>query len=932
MKRFGVFLFSFIFLLLAGTILAPSFIDWNAYKSQLTELVKDKTGFICEVKGDLGFSILPMPRFYVNQVSLGKSQNDSPIASFERLDVHLLLKPLLSGHIKISSVNIVKPTIALEKTKNGDLNIITPQIESFLGNNKSKDRQDEQRKSALQAQSMPFDISLDKVQIKEGRFSYHDKETQRESSIQNINLDVSAQSLIGPFSVQGSLFYEGHAVNVNALTKRYDAEEKLFSARVDTLIQPGDISLTYNGIFSFDEKNGFSVQGQSALSIKDLAQTLTAYKIKTDEIGLKSGAFEAKGLLSADAQGLSYKDVTLAMNEQSLHADMTANFEPFSCNIGVSAPNIFALEPLINQGTTLKNTQIDIMLSDQTNISLTAALDAIEWENKSAKNITLGAKLVQDKVILESLSIKDFGGATLNASGEIKDRHKQEGITAYLEGKSLNIKDFVKWLGGDVKTWPDKVKKTEVKAKFTGSGETLEVTANLSAMDAKVMVGGKIDTPFKKPMLRGITMQLKHKNMNDVLRIFGDVDLKDKSFHKPLDIYAEISQEGETYAFKDIKGDLSGTSVEGTAKLNLSIERPNLSANLKFGKITAQSVLNDTDRIYSKAEKAKKKEGGKKESQESQETQKWSKKAFDTALFHLIDLDLNLSAQAIKYGNWPLIDPQMTLKLKNGALSITDLKANVFNGTVRSSISAQVENETRAPIHFESKSAFKNVNLEDLSKALIGESLADISGNGSLDLTLKSSGVSPAALIYDLGGEGKLSGAEIILKGVDVTNFVTALSDETKPGESLLNIWQGITDGGQTAFDTLDGAFKIQEGIVTIDSIILDGDMAKIDTTGAIDLPRWSLSTKHQMSVKNTDIPSFEIAFEGALNDPTQTFAQELLEDYLKRKLQRKMEKLFSKTLSGTISNDNEEGTNSGTTLEDAAQGALKDVLNNLLK
>jgi len=164
---------------------------------------------------------------------------------------------------------------------------------------------------------------------------------------------------------------------------------------------------------------------------------------------------------------------------------------------------------------------------------------------------------------------------------------------------------------------------------------------------------------------------------------------------------------------------------------------------------------------------------------------------------------------------------------------------------------------------------------------------------------------SPAALIYDLSGAGTVKGEDVLLDGVDVTRFVRALSLDSKPGDTVMGLWKGSTKGGQTAFETLDGAFTIKEGVVTLDKMDLDGAKAAIKTTGTVNLPNWTLSTKHSMSVKGegnapSDVPPFEIKVSGSLDNPAQDMAKGVLNDYLNQKIQRKLGDLLSKKLGGS--------------------------------
>ena len=985
MKRFFAFAFSLLILLIAAAVIVPSFIDWSAYKDQAAQVVREKAGLDLVIKGKVGFSLIPTPRLYVEEAALN-TIDEKPLVAFERLEVNVELAPLFNKQVKVSSLTLVKPQIALEKLHNGKLNIMTPEIETLSNGEKSGAVEGQ----AI-AQTPAFDMSLDEIRIKDGVFTYTDTTTRKQTKVQYINMDLSAQSLAGPFDARGSMFYEGRGLNVDAKIARYDSENKLISSKVKLVLQPGDINIEYDGVVSLEGENGASLQGQTKIYVEDITRALAKQGIKPQQLEIKSGAFSAKGLLTADTKFLSYKDVAVKLNQQALSSDLLVTLSPLSYDLTLNTlkDSQLDLTALLTNSYGFKKSDIQVSVSgkpqkvmlksavikldDMTmsvsgsyeapeekraqlslnakmskldydkllaimpespakgsggkahpgwslqenagpaelpmDVTVTAEIDELIWQKKKIKNITTKVRATQNRVILDTLKIEDLGKANLKASGEIWDIAKLEGITAYLDLDSPDIKELANWMAVDTSAWPQKVKKANIKIKATGSSQVMDMTANVASLDGKLIAGGKINNPLSKPAFSNLELQIKHDNMAQALQMFTGADISDKNLRKSLDFYTKVSQAGKIYTLEGIKGSLSGTSVEGTAELDLSGKTPNIKAELNLGTIKLESVVNKKTKTSSSTNKTTQSSG----------TQRWSKEAINASAFHAANLDLKVSARAIDYGAWPLSEPKMTLKLKNGVLEISDLAAGIFGGQISAASGVQVANEERALLHFESTSTFSNVDLGQLSKALIGTKLVDISGTGSMDLSLETSGVSPAALIYDLGGQGKVEGSNILLKGVDVAKFVRALSDETKPGDTLLGVWKGSTKGGQTMFETLIGAFTIQNGVVNISSMTLDGQTAKVETTGKIDLPKWMLSTKHPMSVKGTDaegapIPPFEISFSGPLDNPSQTFGQGLLQDYLQRKIQRKLNKLLTEKLglpgAHNNTNNNAPGTN----------------------
>jgi len=324
---------------------------------------------------------------------------------------------------------------------------------------------------------------------------------------------------------------------------------------------------------------------------------------------------------------------------------------------------------------------------------------------------------------------------------------------------------------------------------------------------------------------------------------------------------------------------------------------------------------------------------------------------------HAVNADLSLKASKINYGDWPLSNPSMKIKLNNGNLNLSDVKASIFGGLINTNIKLQTSAKARQPVTFETDASFNNVDIAKVAASMIGTRLVKLSGSGNFNVNVKSTGASPAALIHDLSGKGSVTGQDFVLGGVDVTKFVRALSYDSKPGDTIKGLWKGSTQGGKTAFKTLNGSFIIENGIADIKEMTLDGTTARIETTGIVNLPAWTLSTNHKMIAKKIEgvtdeIPPFEMSFSGSLDNPGQTFGQGALNQYMNNKLQRKLDDLITDKLfggkkkesapapaEGGAANQAQEGqpAQSGERgpqkeLEDAAGEAIKGVLDNIFR
>src|SRR3546814_2064007 len=110
-----------VVLLIAGVLIAPSFVDWKAYKGQIAAAVRDATGRELTIAGDIDLAVLPTPALAASRVRLASIPGaaNPDMLSLEAMRVRISVGALLRGQIAVESVTLVKPVIALEVTEDG---------------------------------------------------------------------------------------------------------------------------------------------------------------------------------------------------------------------------------------------------------------------------------------------------------------------------------------------------------------------------------------------------------------------------------------------------------------------------------------------------------------------------------------------------------------------------------------------------------------------------------------------------------------------------------------------------------------------------------------------------------------------------------------------------------------------------------------------
>src|SRR5690606_7459312 len=136
--------------------------------------------------------------------------------------------------------------------------------------------------------------------------------------------------------------------------------------------------------------------------------------------------------------------------------------------------------------------------------------------------------------------------------------------------------------------------------------------------------------------------------------------------------------------------------------------------------------------------------------------------------------------------------------------------AELYEGTVSGSLSANAQNQ------FATKVGFKRVSMGHLTRALSGSD--GLSGKGTGNIDLKTAGATEGELAAGLTGAAEIQVREGAIRGIDLNQTLARLGgvlnsvlDGTAP-----DLKTGFDLGNRTAFDVLDGAVAINQGVADV--------------------------------------------------------------------------------------------------------------------
>ena len=186
-------------ILAAGAaLLAPLFIDWNAYRPTIESYGRKLTGREVRIGGAIDAQLFPWPNLTLRDVRIANPADaihpDLFVAPV--LTIELALPPLLSGHLEMTEVRIAQPTIALERL------------------DASRGTWDLKPDRALLDEIGPRRLSFPAIRVDGGTAYLADGARGGIAEVAIGSISASAPELRGPWKVGGTVAYQGRELQL----------------------------------------------------------------------------------------------------------------------------------------------------------------------------------------------------------------------------------------------------------------------------------------------------------------------------------------------------------------------------------------------------------------------------------------------------------------------------------------------------------------------------------------------------------------------------------------------------------------------------------------------------------------------------------------------------------------------------------------------
>ncbi len=540
MKKFILGLVVFLVLAAGGFVLYVTNIDWNQHKDKIAEQVYNLTGKSVDFEGRLSFEILPSPYLNASNAKIYNSQdkNGTPLMEVNNIVAELSLLPLLKGEFHVKKMTLDGVNINILWGENG-----------FSWQD---DLTQDQRQMMEEA-----DTVLNSVSLKNATVNFEAPESDISLQLTNLNGEVFAQSIFGPFRIEGNYLKgnspEGFALTVGKLSETMPTTLNMVVThpvsesyvRFDGSFQTANKSLSGNTIIESKKVSDFINANISSAEVPS-EYNGTPLALGFDiAINPKSTKISNMVIKYGDTQGAGIINVTPLRNNAT---EVNGEFNFTDLDIAPLAKMWEDFRKKYENEAFVPEYPADITLNVK-------ALRAM-YQGQGMKNMEVAVNLYKDTMTIKNFAVTLPGNTDFKSKGVV---YPSEGELYYqfdTEAVSEDLMQTLNWLGIAPKTSISSVyKKLNAKAKIAGNFNKIQISPYSLTLDKSILSGeAGIILGDRKDMM--VVINADSLNLDNYINPLPEEE-KNKSFSERMNYrFGKLAMLNDMDLILDIKSNL----------------------------------------------------------------------------------------------------------------------------------------------------------------------------------------------------------------------------------------------------------------------------------------------------------------------------------------------------------------------------------------
>ena len=507
----GIGFAALLIMIVAGLLIAPNFVDWNGYKAEIVRQARKQTGLDIRLEGDISLGLLPTPSLLVEDVAVLNVEGAAAdkVLSLESLEARVDPWPLLAGTLRVETVRLVAPVIEIETLADGQTN-----IEKLIATAKEAAGDAPARADASSGPGgdgaggatrtktgLAAGLRLDNFVVQRGLIVYRDRTTGAVERISDIDAEIVAASLEGPFQARGGLNARNVPVEFDILVR------KLIQGRTAPVVgsiglAPGATSLAIDGALTDLDgapsfKGGLKIKGRNLAALArgilgDQAPTLPGFLGQDFELAVNT--------LFAGPEGVTARDMALGFGSAKATGGLTLDMGKdidFAADLAVdridldhwlALPDIPGKQvssptPLPDRAGIARRDAIASAADAETGKlraaplipanmagSIGVRVETIAFQGQTVRQTRLSAEVGNGEITLSQVSARLPGSTDVAVFGFIGGTAETPTFEGNLESNSDDPRGALKWLKiPDMDMPSDRLRGLKLRSRIVGT-------------------------------------------------------------------------------------------------------------------------------------------------------------------------------------------------------------------------------------------------------------------------------------------------------------------------------------------------------------------------------------------------------------------------------------------------------------------------------
>ncbi|TQV70846.1 AsmA family protein [Denitrobaculum tricleocarpae] len=510
-------------LAIAAALIGPNFVDWNNYKGQIAQQAVEITGRAVQIDGDVSLRVVPAPELSAKGLRIANAEqgSDADMATVEQLQVRVAFWPLLKGQVQVESVSLVKPKLLLEVYADGRNNWTLGALSAQTGEaaEAPADPRTSQRQREEPAPGTAADaedsLRIDSLSLRGATLLYRDATSGIEETLQDLDADILAESLRGPFSLKGTGRFRGHKTEFEIASGRWvDTGATQLSASLALPAQQAKAQ--FSGTVS-RHIEGISLRGNSRLSGENLGEVLLAGGVLSEVSDVLAKPFRLETQIAADSERFAASEILLALAEVEVSGDIELEHRvPRKARVTINASRL-DLDSLFEIASNAEETNTSgssdaagqgpvpapstsgaaipqttgFFIPSDLEASIQIVVDAAIYRQQVLRQILLSADVTDGRLVIAEAAALLPGGSDIALTGMLSTPEGVPNFDGRLDAAADNLRGVLQWVGVDVGAVPaDRLRKTTFSSRVTATPDLVTISDLDLLVDVTRINGG----------------------------------------------------------------------------------------------------------------------------------------------------------------------------------------------------------------------------------------------------------------------------------------------------------------------------------------------------------------------------------------------------------------------------------------------------------